>query len=134
MATTSLENPALGSSSQLTPTQGVGVLLQVAVLSGAAGWKYFTDLDTFQLLWSDPLGVKMTIGASLFTVANFVLLIVGCHLLNYYSETRWQDRPNVRNFSMGALWSISVVCLYLPALFVLLIGPTAIAIQRNLLL
>jgi hypothetical protein len=109
----------------LTPWQWGWLALQLVVLGVAAS---VINEGNLPLLWQDPSGIQMVLWAIVLLVVNGLAFTGGCVLFNRFVAANHL----VRLFLVGALATTCFFLLYLPVVFVLLYGPAAVAIQRNL--
>lgn len=122
--------PAATESTRLPLTAGQWgwLAIQAAGLLAVIGWQAAAQPDTFPLLWKDPVGVKMTSVACVVLAVHFMAQMAGYAVINRYA------RRGPGGLALAAL--VSVVCLlllYLPVVFVILLGPAAIRIQNTML-
>lgn len=129
MATASLPSATLDRRFPLTAPQSVWLLLQFAMLLVLFGWQYFLNHERFALLRQDPLGVRMGLMAVALAALHFLVLTSGYVLFN----SRLQGRDQSRTVLTMLLSVACFLLLYLPVVFVLVIGPAAVSIQNNLL-
>jgi hypothetical protein len=109
----------------------LGVQLVAVVAVGVFVW--VRNPDYASLLWTDSLGIKMSVGSLVLLAAGTMLYLVGCAYLNEL----FARRGTARAFLLGLLrYSFVAVCFvvfFLPATFTMLVGPAAIQIQRQML-
>jgi hypothetical protein len=95
---------------------------------------YFLVLkpDYVNLLWTHPTGIKMLLGAAVLLIINFGAFLGTCMLVNHWAPPGNEDRRAVRVAVHWLVGGILAILFYFPVLFVLLVGPAAIAIEQNL--
>ncbi len=133
MATATLPREPLARWSPLTTLQSFWLSLQAALLLGVTSWQCCTNYEMVRLLWSDPTGARMGVAAMVLLLVNFLALPGGYWLLNRSSSTLGQGRTVLRTTLTTLLSVACFIGLYLPVVFVVLIGPSAVSIQNNLL-
>ena len=126
MSTQVMPEIRLAARPLLMPWQWGWLVFQMVLLAAVAAFSYTSNPDNFPLLWSDPMGVKMLLAAAVFLVTNLAVFVGGSQLVNRIEQ---RTRHGVLSLVLAVT---SFVLLYLPVLFVVLTGPSAIAIQRNL--
>jgi hypothetical protein len=116
--------PRLG----LRAWEWVVFVAQPLLLLAAALWSQIAQPDAFRLLWTESAGHKMLLWGLVFLAANAALLGVGSHLLS-----RWlESQPTPRRVLGGVLHVGCFAILFMPAVWVVTIGPSALAISRAL--
>jgi hypothetical protein len=130
MATDTLNPQSIQADAALTPPQVLWLITQGVLLGGAIAWQSIVNPDAMRVLQNDAAGIQMAVAALLLVVANFASLLGGFWGLN---RLRGQGKEVVRLVLLGSLSVGALVLLYLPALFVLLIGPSAMNIRTIML-
>jgi hypothetical protein len=80
-----------------------------------------TDRNYVSMLWTHPLGIRMLIIAGLMLAINFGAFLGLCLLFNH-------RRPAGDHWVLGTVLFVS---LYLPVVFVIMVGPVVIMIEDN---
>lgn len=127
--------PAATESTRLPLTAGQWgwLSIQAAGLLAVIGWQAAAQPDTFPLLWKDPVGVRMTSVACVVLAVHFMAQMAGYAVINRYTR-REPGKPGVTSLALAALVSVGcLLLLYLPVVFVILLGPAAIRIQNTML-
>ena len=107
--------------------QFLGLVLVVFYMNG-------TQPEAFRLLYQDPTGVKMLGFAAGLLLVNVLAYSIGSIILNRTLGRNWPD--NIVPYSLLSV-GLHVVCfffLYLPMIWVLSIGPSALLIRQNLMM
>jgi hypothetical protein len=133
MASASLEQQPSPRRLRLTTPQALWLTAQVAVLAGVVWAQFFQRPDTWDRFWCDALGMRQAVGAAVLLLVNFAALAGGCCALNRSAGAAAGPRALLRGALAGVLYGVCFVALYLPALFVLLIGPAAVNLRATLL-
>ncbi len=127
MSTAVIDPPATSEARPLLTKVQLGWLaFQLVILATVAVGASMQNKD-FSLLWKDAAGQKMLLWAGIYLLGNVALFVGGCVVGN-----RWIGSRLWRNVLVVALAVAGSVFLYLPVLFVLLLGPAALAVQRQL--
>lgn len=106
---------------------------QLIILAGCGTTAWLMQPEQFPLLWTDALGRQLLVQAAGLLILNFLAVIVGGVILNLTLG---------RYFDFGVPYVILAILLqltcsilfFMPMLFVLLDGPSAIRIARTLAL
>ncbi len=132
MATLST-NQTLGEHAPLlTSPQLFWLALQATMPAGLILWQVASDAAPLKLFWNDPLGIKLAVGAGTLLVLNFAALLGGWFALNRLARAFLAQQTVLRNVLQGCLCAGCFVLFYLPAVFVLLIGPAVLTINSTL--
>lgn len=103
-------------------------VVEPLALLGAALWSQSTQPDSFRLFWTEPLGQKMLIQAGMFLAGNVVLLAGGCILID-----RCLGNEGALRHTLTALLHVGCgIFLFLPVIWVVMLGPAALHIARTL--
>jgi hypothetical protein len=126
----------VGSPPQALPGQGkfrctVWQIKWAALLIGLIalflGGMLIFRFETTSLLFTDPLGQKMLLGAGLALVLGIAAgLLTGLFLDKVFA--RWSKR----HLLLGLVAGLQVFFFIRPVVFVILVGPAAISIVNNL--
>ena len=85
----------------LTPLQWSCVGFQLVLLTLVAALSLLINDDNFRLLWNDPLGVKMTVGAGVFMLVNLLAFVGGSMLLNRLTVADRSMRPKILSMALA---------------------------------
>lgn len=133
MATASPRPSVAGPWAHLNTAQRFWIVFQATVVLGFAAKQCLTNYDQFRLLWQEPTGLRMSAIALVLLVLHSVGLVGGYWLINHLTR-RDGSQPGVLGPILNLALSVALfLLLYLPALFVVVIGPAALSIQKNLL-
>jgi hypothetical protein len=125
-----MSNPSVAVSSSragLRAWEWVVLVVQPLILVAVAAWSQTTQPEAFRLLWTEATGRSMLILAVVLLAADAVLLAFGFSLL----KRLFRERPPLRLALTGFLHVGCFVVLFLPSVWVLAIGPSALQIARN---
>jgi hypothetical protein len=115
---------------RLTTIQSFWLSIQVAVLLGVVACQLARNFDAAALLWTAATGIRLTLWALVLIAGNFVALWAGAWAIRRV----FRAESGIQPFAwLTALYVGCLYFLYLPALFILWIGPSALQIQANLL-
>lgn len=115
----------------LTPIQWAWLVFQLVMLVYAGIRGYLMNQENFSLLWRESLGLKLLLWAGFLLLLNVLAFAGGSMLLNKFLPSR---QVVLHSALLSLLALACFYLLFLPVVFVLLNGPAALAIQRNLLL
>ncbi|MCI0682990.1 MAG: hypothetical protein L0Y71_12890 [Gemmataceae bacterium] len=133
----SLAQASVEQSSAATPATCAGLtswqlmlfVIQPLLLLAAAWWSWATQ-EAFFLLFTESLGQKMLVQASTYLALNAVALSAGCWLLNRFCA----EHHLVRHVLTSILHAGCCLLLFMPAVWVLIVGPAAVNVLRTLAL
>jgi hypothetical protein len=114
-------------SRRLWPWEWMLVVVQPLLLLAASLWSQTIQPEAFGLLWTEPAGRQMLIFAVGILSANAIILGVGSMLLE-----RSGLGQTLRGLLAATLNIACFVLLFLPALWVLAIGPAVLQISQTL--
>ena len=132
MATTTPDRLLVERGQPLTTPQLFWLVVQATALAGVVLWQVTAETAPITLFWRDALGVKLAMAAATFIAVNFAALLGGWYVLNRLATASLRDQGLVRNGLQSCLCAGCFLFFYLPALLVLLIGPSVVAIQATL--
>jgi hypothetical protein len=116
----------------LTRGQATVLAVQVGLLAALLGVLLAVNYARTSLLFSDPLGQKMLTSAGVLLALGLVLQLLVCVILNHVAPVE-DETLKTRRFVLSLLLEVAHLLLfYLPAVFVLLVGPSAIEILRSM--
>lgn len=104
----------------------------MAVLAVVVG-VYVLQPDYVALLWQHPTGIKMLVVSVLLLVVNFAGFLGLCLWFNHRMPPGDETKQGRRTIAHWLFALLFLVFLYLPVMFVILVGPAAIAIQESLM-
>jgi hypothetical protein len=130
MATDSIQPQSSEHVSALTPPQVFWLTAQTVFFAGAVAWQWLANPEAMQLFGSDATGNQLAVAALLLLLANFACQLGGFWGLN---RLRAHGRVLLRQLLLALLCVGSLLLLYLPALFTLVIGPSAPHIRTIML-
>jgi hypothetical protein len=105
--------------------------IPLVIIAGRALTLWLQKPDYVRLLWQDPMGVKMLTAASVLLVVGAVVYLGGCLIINsFVARPKWGTLATVLQMLLVLAW---LVLFCAPAVYMLLIGPAAIQIQRNII-
>jgi len=122
----------LPSSIWWTRGQLAVVALEALAVLGLLFVMYLLNHDYTILLWRSPMGLRMLIIAVLLLLVNFAVFLGLCLWFNYAMPAKDDTKRGRRTVAHWVLGLLLLLFFYLPIVFVILIGPAAIAIQENL--
>ena len=129
MTTETLNATPLGHRRPLTGPQAMWLLFQAVLLLSLTGRQFFAQSpNSLSLLWTDPAGVRMAVAALVMLLLNFAALVGGFFVLNLARERGLGQTVLQAFLCVGCF-----LLLYLPAFFVLLVGPAAVNIRNTIL-
>jgi len=103
----------------------------IAVIAALALFLWLQKPDYVSLLWQDPMGVKMLTTAATLLVVGVVVYLGGCVVINrLVARPKWGTLATVLQMLLVLAW---LVLFCMPGVYVVLIGPAAIQIQRNII-
>jgi hypothetical protein len=117
----------------LTRNQFSWLALQVAALVGMLLWQLVGQTEGMKLLFNDPTGIKLTVSAVLLLLLNFAILTGAYYGLNRFMSPEDQDRALLQRTMSILVAGGCFVLFYLPACFVLLIGPAVLSIRSTMM-
>jgi hypothetical protein len=132
MSLASCAGPAQPSKDRLICPRRFWLMLQVLTLAGAVAWQFTGNAERARLFWSDPVGLKMGVTALGMLAVNFGILVGGWLAFNRLPRVSGGQAL----LAAAAEVLVSGACfvlLYLPGLFVVLVGPAALTIRSTLL-
>lgn len=100
-------------------------LLEALVLIAVLAAMLVFAPDHASLLWTHPLGIKLSLGAAVLLIINLGALLGTAAFLNRRAAAS-------RNGPRLALVVVLGLLFYVPVLFVVLVGPFVIVIVENL--
>jgi hypothetical protein len=133
LATATANSQTVIREPRLTSAQVGWLVLQVSLLAGMVLWQCLTDGEQMSKFWADETGRRLAFSGLLFAGVNFGLLMGGWLTLNRLAVTALKDRAVVQKVLAGILSVACFVCCYVPAFFIVLIGPAAVTIRSRLL-
>jgi len=128
MATETLNSPPLVRRRPLTGPQAMWLLFQAVLLLSLTGRQFFAQADSLSLLWTNAAGVRMAVAALVILLLNFAALVGGFFVLNL-ARQRGLGQTVLQAFLCVGCFLL----LYLPSLFVLLVGPATVNIRNTML-
>jgi hypothetical protein len=126
------KGPVLAGKDRLIAPRRFWLMFQALALAAAVAWQFIGNAERARLFWSDPLGFKMGVAALVLLGFNFALLLGGWLALDRLPGTSRAQALLGRVVEV-LLCGACFVLLYLPALFVVLVGPAALTIRATLL-
>ena len=114
-----------------TPAQLAFLVAQFATLFAAFILLRMVNYYYVQYLWTHPMGLKMTIMAIALMTINVPLFLGLTFLLNQML-LRGEGRRKTHIVLMVLLYIMFFILFFLPALFVLLVGPACIQIMDSM--
>ena len=111
-----------------SPTEWLVFVAQPLLLFGVAMYVFVFNATGFRLLLTESTGQKMLIQAGVLLVLNAALVLIGTKLIG-----RWLAHQPSAWYALTIVLHLGCfVFLYLPALWVLTVGPAALEIMRAL--
>jgi hypothetical protein len=132
MSLLSCQDPTCAGKDRLISPRRFWLLFQALSLASAVVWQFTGNAERARLFWSDPLGFKTGVAALVLLAFNFVVLLGGWLALDRLSSTS-RAQALLAQMVEVLLCGACFVLLYLPALFVVLVGPAALTIRATLL-
>jgi hypothetical protein len=118
---------------KLTSNQLFWLALQGSALGGLTLWQSLTNSEEFTRFLADPDGKKLAWSAVMLAAVNFGVLLAGWLTLNRLSTSILQTRVLARRALSGLLSVSCFVWCYLPAFFIVVIGPAAVSIRATMM-
>jgi hypothetical protein len=117
----------------LTSNQLYWLVLQGSALGGLTVWQFLTNFEEFTRFVADPAGRKLACSAAMLATVNFAVLLAGWLTLNRLSTSILQTRVLARRLLAGLLSVGCFLWCYLPAFFIVVIGPAAVNIRATMM-
>jgi hypothetical protein len=108
----------------------INLFLVPVIAIALVGWRLYQSKPEYvRLLWTDPLGLRMSVGVTVWMLTVAVVCLAGTAAVNRSAaRAGWSAGRSVLVAGFLLAWA-GVGCL--PALHVILVGPAAVQIQRG---
>ncbi len=130
MATAITANQPLDRGWRLTSAQQFWLVCQAAALVGIAFLQWLSG--ALEIFLSDAVGSRLLGWAIVLSAVHFAVLAGGSIALNRLATSSMQGRPVLNKLLQSLLSGGCIVAFYAPTLFILMIGPSALAIRATM--